>query len=472
MMSSTSRIRALMTNGSFWRLREEMSSALLLLGLGLLLLVAAISTYLSWDTAYRSDLARGANEIRVASLELLNAVQNEEIAAREFLVTGDDASLAAHDRSEESLRGKFANLVALTEKAGRHADAVRTISDQIAARSARFKDTVDERRASGLDAAFSEEFYNVSEASLGEMGGLLRQIANAEMINLVQSRTDSEIGRWWLTVGTVTSFLLSGLLCVGALFLLRQRVNLLKASERVLSAFNAQLEMSVRQRTHELEAAKSEIQREKDRAEALLADLNHRVGNSLQIVSSLLGMHGSRIKSQEARDVLEAVRSCVHAIASAQRRVRLSGANDLVEVNHFLDTLIQDLRSALAGSDHVTINLQADEVVAPSHDAVSIGVIVTEAINNAIKYAASEEAPLSIAVTLEGDQAKKPLRVTVEDDGAGYDDSSSPAGFGSQITEALSMSLRARLSRGHVMPSGPRRGTRIQLDFTKDALAA
>src|SRR5689334_12615352 len=99
MMSSTSRIRALMTNGSFWRLREEMSSALLLLGLGLLLLVAAISTYLSWDTAYRSDLARGANEIRVASLELLNAVQNEEIAAREFLVTGDDASLAAHDRS-------------------------------------------------------------------------------------------------------------------------------------------------------------------------------------------------------------------------------------------------------------------------------------------------------------------------------------------------------------------------------------
>ena len=189
-------------------------------------------------------------------------------------------------------------------------------------------------------------------------------------------------------------------------------------------------------------------------------------------MSSLLGVHGTRVKSQEARDVLEVVRGCVHAIASAQRRVRLSGANDLVEVNHFLDTLIQDLRSALGGNDHVTISLKADEVVAPSHDAVSIGVIVTEAINNAIKYAGSEGGPLGIAVTLEGDPAKKLLRVTVEDDGAGYDDSTSQAGFGSQITEALSMSLRAQLTRSHVLPAGPRRGTRIQLDFTKDALEA
>lgn len=461
-----------MTRGSLWRLSEEMSSSALLVGLGLLLLVAAITTYLSWDTAYRSALARGANEMRVASLELINALQAEEIAAREFLVTGDDGSLAGHARSEESLRGKLANLVALTDRAGRHGDVVKTIADQIAARSTRFGQVVDDRRATGLDAAFNEEFRSVSEASLDGASGLLRQIANAEMINLVQSRSDSEAGRWWLTMGSVTSFLISGLLCLGALLLLRRRVSLLKASERVLSAFNAQLEMSVRQRTHELEAAKAEIGREKDRAEALLADLSHRVGNSLQIVSSLLGMHGARIKNEEARGILEAVRGCVHAIASAQRRIRLTGSNDLVEVNRFLEGLIQDLRSTLGGNNHVSITLEADDVVTPSHDAVSIGVIVTEAINNAIKYAGKEEAPLGIRVSLNGDQDKKLLRVIVEDDGAGYDENSSQAGFGSQITEALSMSLRAELTRSHVLPAGPRRGTRILLDFTKSALAA
>jgi two-component sensor histidine kinase len=246
---------------------------------------------------------------------------------------------------------------------------------------------------------------------------------------------------------------------------LRRRVSLLRASERVLTAFNAQLEMNVRQRTHELEAAKAEVQREKDRAEALLADLNHRVGNSLQIVSSLLGMHGSRIRSEEARQVLESVRSCVHAIASAQRRVRLSGANDLVEVNQFLDNLIGDLRSALIGNDRVTIDLTADEVVAPSHDAVSIGVIVTEAINNAIKYGSGERGALTVVVILRGDQNRKLRCVIIEDDGPGYDEASSQAGFGSQITEALAMSLQAQLSRSYVAPGGPRRGTRIQLDF-------
>lgn len=458
-----------MTGGSFWRMREELSSAALLLGFGLLLLVAALSTYLSWDTSYRSALARQANEIRLASLELLNAVQAEEIAAKDFLVTGDDAALAAHDRAEESLRGKLANLTDLAGRVGRHADMIKAIAAQIDMRQARFKEAAQARRVEGLDVVFNQQFREVSEASLDESGGLLRQVANIEMASLVESRSDTEIGRWWLTVGSTTSFLLSALLCVGALLLLRRRVNLLKASERVLSAFNAQLEMSVRQRTTELETAKADIQREKDRAEALLADLSHRVGNSLQIVSSLLGMHGARIQSQEARDVIESVRGSVHAIASAQRRVRLSGTNDIVEVNPFLDNLIHDLRSALGDSDKVTITLTAQDVVAPSHDAVSMGVIITEAINNAVKYAGQGDGAVNIRVTMEGDKNKKPVRVVVEDDGAGFDEAGSQAGLGSQITEALSMSLRAKLSRSHVLPDGPRRGTRIELDFGQNA---
>ena len=461
-----------MTGGSFWRMREELSSSALLVGFGLLLLVAAISTYLAWDTSYRSALAREANEVRVASLELLSAVQSEEIAAKDFLVTGDDVALAAHDRAEESLRGKLANLTQLTGSVGRHAEMMKTVTEQIAGRAARFKEATAARQTEGFDVVFNQQFHQASEASLDEIGGMLRQIANIEMASQVENRSDTEFGRWWLAVGSTTSFLLSALLCIGALLLLRRRVSLLKASERVLSAFNAQLEMSVRQRTAELETAKADLQREKDRAEALLADLSHRVGNSLQIVSSLLGMHGARIQSQEARDVIESVRGSVHAIASAQRRVRLSGTNDLVEVGPFLDNLIHDLRSALGDNDKVTITLKAEEVVAPSHDAVSMGVIITEAINNAVKHAGKGDGPVNIRVRLEGDKDRKPLRVVVEDDGAGFDEAGSQAGLGSQITEALSTSLRAKLSRTHVLPDGPHRGTRIELDFGHNAAAA
>ena len=470
-MSSPSRIGTLLTKGSFWRMREEASSAALLLGLGLLLLVAALSLYLSWQTSYRNALAGEANETRLASLELLNAVQAEEIAAKNFVIAGDEAALGAHARAEENLEDKLAALAVVASRSKRYLGVVEVVRDRLAGRAQRFQSAVAARRASGIDFAFNADFNRANDASLAEVERLLNEIAGSATIKQEVNLSDSESGRWWLAAGSVMSFLLSAALCVGALFGLRRRVNLLKASERVLSAFNTQLEMSVRQRTTELETAKAEIQREKDRAEALLADLNHRVGNSLQIISSLLGMHGARIANQEAREILESVRSCVHAIASAQRRVRLSGSNDLVEVNQFLDSLIQDLRAALGGDDRVTISLDADEVVAPSHDAVSMGVIVTEAINNAIKHAGKGQ--VEIKVTLAGDRDKKPLRLTVEDDGAGFEEGSgSKSGLGSQITDALSASLRASLSRDHVQPAGPRRGTRVQLDFGKDALAA
>jgi CHASE3 domain sensor protein len=223
-----------MTGDSFWRMREEVSSSVLLVGFGLLLLVAAISTYLSWDSSYRNALARQASEIRVASLELLNAVQAEEIAAKDFLVTGDDAALAAHGHAEESLRGKLANLAQLAQNVGRHGEVMKAIGEQIAARTARFDRAVVARRTEGLDVVFNQQFREVSEASLDEVGGMLRQIANTEMGTLMQSRGDTEAGRRWLAVGSTTSFLLSALLCIGALFLLRRRVNLLQASVRVL----------------------------------------------------------------------------------------------------------------------------------------------------------------------------------------------------------------------------------------------
>ncbi|TMJ39419.1 MAG: hypothetical protein E6G87_04355, partial [Alphaproteobacteria bacterium] len=151
-----------MTGGSFWRMREEASSSALLIGLGFLLLVAAISTYLSWETSYRSSLARQANEIRLASLELLNAVQGEEIAAKDFLLSGDEAALSAHAHAEETLKGKLANLSALISEVGRHGDVMRTLQDQFAVRAARFQEAADARRRDGLDIVFSQRFQDVS----------------------------------------------------------------------------------------------------------------------------------------------------------------------------------------------------------------------------------------------------------------------------------------------------------------------
>ena len=79
----------------------------------------------------------------------------------------------------------------------------------------------------------------------------------------------------------------------------------------------------MRERTLEAEEARRHAERERERVEALLQDTNHRIGNSLATVSSLLGLQLTRTKSDEVRKALEAAQSRVQAIASGHRRLRL-----------------------------------------------------------------------------------------------------------------------------------------------------
>src|SRR5690606_13982099 len=107
------------------------------------------------------------------------------------------------------------------------------------------------------------------------------------------------------------------------------------------------LEARVQERTADLERSNGELAAEKDRTEALLKDLNHRVGNSLQLVSAFLGMQESNTSSHEAKASLSSARSRIMAIASTQRRLRLGTDNETCDVNELLSDLVEDLRATV-----------------------------------------------------------------------------------------------------------------------------
>jgi two-component sensor histidine kinase len=440
-----------------WRLNERMASALLLVGLVALLLMAAISAWLTWTQTQQALSSRLSTDLRLTAVELLSAVQEAHIAQTAYAARGDAESLRTLDQAWQTIDARLQSLQDLASQNASHTVALSTVVALLGGR----RDAYHGMKNGALRLA-------ADEYSLAEIGRQLKQISAVEGAGVMQTRRDAETNRAWLMAGTLGTALVASLLCFGAYLMIRRRLHVLEASERVLSAFNAELESSVRQRTVELEEAKSEVEREKGRAEALLSDLNHRVGNSLQIVSSLVNMHANRVSNGEAREILASVRSNVHAIASAQRRMRLTGANDRVELAALLESLIDDMRKAMAGGAEIDIALDAQDATVASHDAISISVIVMEAINNAIKYASSEATPVSIKVTIDADREQRPLRVTIEDDGVGFDDSSQ-AGLGTEVTSALAASLRARLGREHVDPHAARKGTRVTLDFAAEA---
>ena len=439
-----------------WRITERMANGLLLVSLVVLLLMSAVSAWLTWSQVEQAKASRLSTDLRVTAVELLSAVQETHIAQLTFALRGDTQSRSTLDQAWQNVDALLRSLQGLAAEADGHAIAVRTVENLI-----------DERRRAYQDATGGGPRIAADDASLMEIGRQLKQISAVEAAESAQARRVVGQNRNWLLAGTTATALFASLLCLGAYLMIRRRLHLLEASERVLSAFNQELEASVRQRTAELEQTTADLEREKARCEALLSDLNHRIGNSLQIVSSLVNMHANRVASSEAREILAAVRSNVHAIASAQRRIRLTNASDRVELATLLGSLIEDMKRAMAGGGQADITLDAEEATVASHDAISISVIVMEAINNAIKYAASGNAPVAIKVTVVATEDQKPLRVTIEDNGIGFDDDTQ-AGLGTEVTGALASSLRARLSHDHVDPAAARRGTRITLDFSEN----
>ena len=172
-----------------------------------------------------------------------------------------------------------------------------------------------------------------------------------------------------------------------------------------------------------------------------------------------------------AIDALHETQMRINAIASVHRRLYTNRQVGSVQVDEYLNSLLTELEASMRDDKRPhRIVLTAQPVNLATDKVITLGLIVSELVTNAFKYAYPDSVPGEIRVIV--DQTDEALRVIVEDDGAGFDEAGSQAGLGSQITEALSTSLRARLSRTHVLPDGPQRGTRIELDFGDNAAAA
>ena len=176
----------------------------------------------------------------------------------------------------------------------------------------------------------------------------------------------------------------------------------------------------------EKEAALLAVVEARDRFEALAAErqvlmreVNHRVGNSLQLVAAFLHLQASGSASAETREALLEANRRVLAIAQVHRRLYTSDDVKSVALDSYLAALIDDLKETNDGKAvEVSLTLDAVPASVPVDDAVTIGVIVTELVINALKYAYPDgHGP--VRVKLSEAEADQRYILTVEDDGVG-----------------------------------------------------
>jgi two-component sensor histidine kinase len=212
------------------------------------------------------------------------------------------------------------------------------------------------------------------------------------------------------------------------------------------------------------EAAEQEVREARDRFEALaverdmlLREVNHRVGNSLQLIASLLHMQGHGEKNEDIKQALAQATNRVMAVAQVHRRLYTSDDVKSVAVDQYLDALVSDLRLSAGMAKQAQLILNADAVETDPDRA--IGVIVNELVMNAMKYAYPTGGG-QIRIGLKGNGPDAAI-VSVEDDGVGIGGANSAGtGLGQRIVRAMADKLGAQVDI-----QSPKRGTRIEIAF-------
>ncbi|WP_448189048.1 sensor histidine kinase [Azospirillum sp. sgz301742] len=181
-----------------------------------------------------------------------------------------------------------------------------------------------------------------------------------------------------------------------------------------------------------------ELHRAVEQKSLLLREVNHRVKNSLHLVSSLMQLQMRGLADPELRRQVQDAIGRIHAIAQVHSRLYQTERFETVELSTYLQALCDDLVSASGDSSGFQLRVEADVVELPTDHAVPLGLIANEMITNAIKHGAGR--PLEVVVSLR--RAAPRLLFTVSDNGPGL-----PADFSLNATRSLGMRIVTTLSR-------------------------
>ena len=210
--------------------------------------------------------------------------------------------------------------------------------------------------------------------------------------------------------------------------------------------------------------ADAQIQASLQEKEILLQEIHHRVKNNLQIVSSLLDLQSDSIQEPATLELFRESQNRVKSMALVHEKLYQSKDFTRINFAEYVENLISYLFRAYGVSeDHIYLELNIAQVTLNIDTAIPCGLIVSELVSNALKYAFLDNLQGLISISLRSDESNNFLLI-VKDDGRGMPtdfDFKSVKSLGLQLVNILTKQLKGTLELDH------HDGTEFRVSFSE-----
>lgn len=413
--------------------------ALLVVGFASLLAIVGAGVWLSERANTYFDATVEARDIRSAATELRHAVEAAESSQRGYLVGGNQIYLAPYATARTLALQQLAVLDTELANLADSRPAFERLRTVIVEKVEEMDATIALKRDRQDAEALAAFRTNRGKALMDEANVFLSSIIRSADERLTsgvgEQRENASLLRS-ISIAAATLIVIVVGIVIGTLVAYARRVRMARDE---VTALNRDLEKRVEDRT-------AELVRARDRAEVLLAEVNHRVANSLSIVGAMVSLQANAADSKAAKAVLQETQARIYAVSLVHRRLYSSNDARAVDLDEYFVGLLTHLEASMHDAGHrAWIKHSLESIKLPTDKTVNLAVVATEWITNAFKYAYPRE-PGEVRVRLSQVDPQT-VELAIEDDGVGRDPQQAPkgTGLGTKLVSAMANSMGAQI---------------------------